>query len=109
LSHIIANIYEIIETLEHDSISTAYLCRHREVEGLRVVLRVLFPEVSAQEETVLRIKKSIMGFYGVTHPNVLKVFEYAQFDDLVFYTTEWSYCQMLCTEASSSLSLPVIF
>lgn len=59
MTEVIAGRYEVIEVLNPDSISMTYLCRHRELDGLAVLVK---PEtIFLSEEGTVRIAPSFIA------------------------------------------------
>ncbi len=85
---LIAGRYEVIEELGPDAASMGYLCRHRELSGLKVMVRVFFSDICKDEQLRSRLSNSIRSFMGITHSNVLRVYEYLQDADLLLYSME---------------------
>ncbi|HMO02354.1 MAG TPA: serine/threonine-protein kinase [Oligoflexia bacterium] len=86
---VIAGKYEVIKCLGAGSMGLVYSCRHRELTGHMVAVKVLFPEVAADKIAVARFKNEIFASYGVSHPNVVRAYEYIKDGDLVAYTMEF--------------------
>ena len=66
-----------------------YACRHRELAGHLVAIKVLFPEVAQDKVAAARFRNEIFASYGVSHPNVVRAYEYIRDGDLVAYTMEY--------------------
>jgi serine/threonine-protein kinase len=54
-----------------------------------VAVKVLFPEVSTDAVAAQRFKNEIQASYGVSHPNVVRAYEYVRDGDLIAYTMEF--------------------
>ena len=66
-----------------------YACRHRELTGHLVAVKVLFPEVANDKVAAARFRNEIFASYNVSHPNVVRAYEYLRDGDLVAYTMEY--------------------
>lgn len=66
-----------------------YACKHRELAGHLVAMKVLFPEVAQDEIAAARFRNEIVASYGVSHPNVVRAYEYFKDGDLLAYTMEF--------------------
>jgi len=66
-----------------------YACRHRELSGHLVAMKVLFPEVARDEIAAARFRNEIVASYGVSHPNVVRAYEYFRDGDLIAFTMEY--------------------
>lgn len=81
--------YEIIKCLGTGSLGMVYLCRHLELAGQLVVLKILFPEVAADEIATRRFRKEVVAAYAVSHPNVVRSYEYWRDEDGIACTMEY--------------------
>ncbi len=81
--------YEVVKCLGAGSMGLVYACRHRELSGHLVAVKVLFPEVSQDKVAAARFRNEIFASYGVSHPNVVRAYEYLRDGDLVAYTMEY--------------------
>ncbi|MBL7661539.1 serine/threonine protein kinase [bacterium] len=81
--------YEIVKCLGTGSMGLVYACRHRELAGHLVAMKVLFSEVARDQVAVQRFRNEIVASYGVSHPNVVRAYEYFRDGDLVAFTMEY--------------------
>jgi len=86
---VIAGRYEVVKCLGAGSMGIVYACRHRELVGHLVAVKVLFPEVAQDKIAAARFRNEIFASYGVSHPNVVRAYEYLRDGDLVAYTMEY--------------------
>lgn len=86
---VIAGRYEVVKCLGAGSMGLVYACRHRELAGHLVAVKVLFPEVAQDKVAAARFRNEIFASYGVSHPNVVRAYEYIRDGDLVAYTMEF--------------------
>lgn len=86
---VIAGRYEVVKCLGAGSMGLVYACRHRELQGHLVAVKVLFPEVAQDKVAAARFRNEIFASYGVSHPNVVRAYEYLRDGDLVAYTMEY--------------------
>ncbi len=86
---VIAGRYEVVKCLGAGSMGLVYACRHRELAGHLVAIKVLFPEVAQDATAAARFRNEIVASYGVSHPNVVRAYEYFRDGDLVAYTMEY--------------------
>ncbi|MCB0311229.1 MAG: serine/threonine protein kinase [Bdellovibrionales bacterium] len=86
---VIAGRYEVVKCLGAGSMGLVYACRHRELAGHMVAVKVLFPEVAQDKIAAARFRNEIFASYGVSHPNVVRAYEYLRDGDLVAYTMEY--------------------
>ena len=81
--------YEVIRCLGTGSMGMVYACRHRELAGHTVAMKVLFSEVARDEVAAARFRNEIVASYGVSHPNVVRAYEYFRDGDLIAFTMEY--------------------
>jgi serine/threonine protein kinase len=86
---VIAGRYEVVKSLGSGSMGVVYACRHRDLSGHLVSVKVLFPEVAQDKTASARFRNEICASYGVSHPNVVRAYEYLTDGDLVAYTMEY--------------------
>jgi len=86
---VIAGRYEVVKCLGAGSMGLVYACRHRELAGHLVAVKVLFPEVAQDKIAAQRFRNEIFASYGVSHPNVVRAYEYLRDGDMVAYTMEY--------------------
>ena len=81
--------YEVVKCLGTGSMGMVYACRHRELAGHIVAMKVLFAEVARDEVAAARFRNEIVASYGVSHPNVVRAYEYFRDGDLIAFTMEY--------------------
>lgn len=86
---VIAGRYEVVKCLGAGSMGLVYACRHRELAGHIVAVKVLFPEVAQDKTAAARFRNEIFASYRVSHPNVVRAYEYLRDGDIVAYTMEY--------------------
>lgn len=86
---VIGGKYEVVKCLGSGSMGLVYACRHRELQGHMVAVKVLFPEVAQDKVAAARFRNEIFASYGVSHPNVVRAYEYLRDGELVAYTMEY--------------------
>lgn len=86
---IIAGRYEVVKCLGAGSMGLVYACRHRELTGHILAVKVLFPEVAQDKVAAARFRNEIFASYNVSHPNVVRAYDYIRDGDLVAYTMEY--------------------
>ncbi len=86
---VIGGRYEVVKCLGAGSMGLVYACRHKELTGHLVAIKVLFPEVAQDRIAAARFRNEIFASYGVSHPNVVRAYEYIRDGDLVAYTMEY--------------------
>ncbi len=86
---VIADKYEVIKCLGTGSMGAVYACKHKELSGHIIAAKVLFPEVANDKISAARFRNEIFASYGVSHPNVVRAYEYIKEKDIVAYTMEY--------------------
>ena len=86
---VISGRYEVVKCLGAGSMGLVYACRHRELGGHLVAIKVLFPEVAQDKVAAARFRNEIFASYGVSHNNVVRAYEYLREGDLIAYTMEF--------------------
>ena len=86
---VIAGRYEIIKCLGAGSMGLVYACRDRELSGRQIAMKVLFPEVAQDKVAAQRFRNEVFASYDVSHPNVVRAYEYLRDGDIVAYTMEY--------------------
>ncbi|HQH26355.1 MAG TPA: serine/threonine-protein kinase [Oligoflexia bacterium] len=81
--------YEIIKVLGAGSLGTVYLCRHHELRGALVAMKILFKEVADDGIIADRFRNEIVASYGVSHPNVVRAYEYFRDGNIIAFTMEY--------------------
>lgn len=104
---VIAGRYEVVKCLGAGSMGLVYACRHRELAGHLVAVKVLFPEVAQDNVAAARFRNEIVASYGVSHANVVRAYEYFRDGDLVAYTMEYVSGGDLADKLSQGQRLPI--
>ncbi len=86
---LIAGRYEVIRCLGAGSMGLVYACKHKDLSGHKVAIKVLFGEVAQDKVAAARFRNEIFASYGVSHPNVVRAYEYIHDGDIVAYTMEY--------------------
>ncbi len=81
--------YEVVKCLGAGSMGMVYACRHRELAGHLVAMKVLFGEVAKDPTAAARFRNEIVASYGVNHPNVVRAYEYFRDGDIIAFTMEY--------------------
>jgi len=86
---VIGGKYEVVKCLGAGSMGMVYACRHRDLQGQLVAAKVLFHEVASDNVAAARFKNEVLASYGVSHPNVVRAYEYIKDGELIAYTMEF--------------------
>jgi len=103
---IIAGKYEVVRCLGAGSMGLVYACRNR-VLGQIVAVKVLFPEVASDKIAAARFKNEILASYEVSHPNVVRAYDYISERDLVAYSMEYVGGGDLASKLGSDERMPI--
>jgi serine/threonine protein kinase/Tfp pilus assembly protein PilF len=83
-----AGRYRILEEVGSGCMGTVYKALDKEREGL-VALKVLWPEVADDYETISRFQDELKLSREIYHKNVCQMFDLNQFGDRTYITMEW--------------------
>ena len=86
---IVNGCYEVVKCLGAGSMGMVYACRHRELSGRLVAMKVLFAEVANDPVATARFRNEIFASYEVNHPHVVRAYEYFRDGDLIAFTMEF--------------------
>jgi len=99
--------YEVVKCLGAGSMGMVYACRHRELAGRLVAMKVLFAEVAVDAVATARFRNEIFASYEVNHPNVVRAYEYFRDGDLIAFTMEYVGGGDLADRISSENPIPI--
>ncbi|MEY4669250.1 MAG: serine/threonine-protein kinase PrkC [Pseudomonadota bacterium] len=86
---VIGGKYEVVACLGSGSMGSVYACKNQVLQGQLVAVKVLFSEVASDKVASARFKNEILASYEVSHPNVVRAYEYITDRNLVAYTMEY--------------------
>lgn len=84
--------YILFQCLGHTSRSTVFTCRHKDLEGPMMAIRVLNPSLSSDPTASARFHREVVASYTVNHPNVVRTHEFINDGVYVAYTMELMEC-----------------
>lgn len=99
--------YEIVKCLGAGSMGMVYACRHRELSGHLVAMKVLFGEMAKDPTAAARFRNEIVASYGVNHPNVVRAYEYFRDGDIIAFTMEYVSGGDLADRISMEEKMPI--
>jgi serine/threonine protein kinase/tetratricopeptide (TPR) repeat protein len=85
---VLAGRFEVLERLGRGGMGTVYRVLDRTV-GEEVALKVLKPEVAAEEETIARFKNELRLARKIIHKNVCRMYDLNQAEGTFFITMEY--------------------
>jgi serine/threonine-protein kinase len=86
---VIGGKYEVVKCLGAGSMGMVYACRHRDLQGQLVAAKVLFDDVASDSIAAARFKNEILASYGISHPSVVRAYEFIKDGDITAYTMEF--------------------
>ena len=86
---VVAEKYQIIQHLGSGAMGEVYLCRHQELKNKHFVLKALKPSIANNDKVIQRFHNEIKAALDVTHPHVVRAYEFISDNDLVAYTMEY--------------------
>ncbi len=79
--------YEIIALIGRGGMATVYQA-HQESMGRDVAIKVIKPDLAETGDFVKRFQREVHTVASLSHPHILKVFDYGQHGDLVYLVME---------------------
>ncbi|HVO44619.1 MAG TPA: protein kinase, partial [Aggregatilineales bacterium] len=79
--------YEIVALLGRGGMATVYRA-HQTSIGRDVAVKVIKPELSGAQDFVVRFEREARTIAAMSHPHILKVFEYGRSGDLAYLVME---------------------
>jgi serine/threonine protein kinase len=104
---VIGGKYEVVTCLGSGSMGLVYACKNQVLQGQLVAVKVLFSEVASDKVASARFKNEILASYEVSHPNVVRAYEYITERDLVAYTMEYVGGGDLASKLGSDEMIPI--
>jgi len=80
--------FEILSVLGAGGMGMVYKARDRELDDL-VALKMIRPEVAGDRELVDRLKSELKLARKITHPNVLRTFDFGEVEGIPFISMEY--------------------
>ncbi|MDX2152608.1 MAG: protein kinase [Bryobacteraceae bacterium] len=85
---LLAERYEILRLLGQGGMGAVYQARDRELDRI-VALKTMRPELAQKANIVQRFKQEVILTSQVTHPNVIRIFDFGSAGRLRFLTMEY--------------------
>src|SRR4051812_6615754 len=79
--------YEILAVLGRGGMATVYRARQANI-AREVAIKVIKAELAEAPDFVKRFEREARTIASLSHPHILKIFDYGQFGDLVYLVTE---------------------
>ena len=80
--------FELLEPLGRGGMGEVWLTLDRELD-IRIAVKLLHPHLAAAEGTVAFMKNECRAARRLTHPHIVRVYDFHQQDDLAFISMEW--------------------
>lgn len=81
--------YEVVKRIGSGNLGEVYCCKHLDLSGYLVAMRIIDSKISRDEELTKRLKEEILASYKVSNPYVVKTYEYLSDGDTLAYTMEY--------------------
>lgn len=104
---LIAGRYEVMKCLGAGSMGLVYACKDLELSGRIVAVKVLFPEIDQDKVAAQRFRNEVFAAYDVSHPNVVRAYEFIRDGEMVAYTMEYVNGGDLATRLASQKTIPI--
>ena len=87
---IVANRFEIVRPLRDGCQGAIYLVKHVDFPERLIAMKVLLlSEHEDFETTAARFRNEVMAAYSVTHPNVVRIYDYIREGSILAFTMEY--------------------
>ncbi len=87
-NQVLAGRFELLARLGRGGMGEVWLARDTELE-IRIALKLLIPQLAAAEGAVSFMKNECRAARSLTHPGIVRVYDFHQHDDLAFISMEW--------------------
>lgn len=81
--------YDVLRPLGAGRFGTVYACRHLEMSGHVVAVKILHPELGKDEACVKQFRDEVTTSFSVSHPHVVRAYEYFRDKDVTGFTMEY--------------------
>ncbi len=85
---VLAERYEILQLLGEGGMGAVYKANDREI-GRLVALKVIRPDLAGQPKVLQRFKQELILARQITHPNVIRIFDFGGAQGVKFITMEY--------------------
>lgn len=85
---IVAQRYEVIEELGAGAMGRIYKVQDIKI-GEQMAMKVLNPEITSDETTILRFKNELRLARTITHKNICRMFDFGEDQGMIFITMEY--------------------
>ena len=99
--------YDIESELGRDDLTIAYGAR-RKSDGAQVLVRVVAPQFVFDTYFIRRLKDAVTRSMGLDHPNIVKTYEVAEKEDIVYIAREWVEADSLAVYLEKHGPIPLI-
>ncbi len=88
-SKLFAERYQLLKTIGEGGMGQVCLAKDTLLDNYQLALKVLHPELSKDEEHVKSFFKEAQLNRKINHPNVVRIFDVGQAEEVVYYTMEY--------------------
>ena len=88
IPEVVAERYQIVELLGEGAMGTVFRARDLMLEGDEVALKLLRPELARDPVQRTRFLREVQYTRLVSHPNVVRTFDLAEYDDQLYFSME---------------------
>ena len=85
---LLAERYLIIKQLSRGGMGTIYLAEDLLNNGFPLAIKIIHKNFQSDKQYLDRFKQEVTLCHSVSHPNVIKIFDYVEVQDRVFFTME---------------------
>lgn len=87
VGQLFAGRYQVIENIGNGAMATVYRCIDTREQNREVALKLLSQTFSKDSTTLARFRNEVSFCQRLEHPNVVKVFDFGQTEDNLYYIT----------------------
>ncbi len=97
--------YAVQELIGAGSAGQVFLCNNLLLNNLRVAVKVLDPAIATDETRLTNFRAELARTFSVTHPHVVRIYDYFEDDDIQAYSMEYVAGSSLATVINAAPNL----
>lgn len=86
---LVSDRYEVVNCLGAGAMGKVYICKDRDLSNYEVAMKVLYSEFARDVTMVKRFRNEVTAAYGVSHPNVVRAFQFIADGSTIAFTMEY--------------------